>query len=145
MLSQTAEYALRTVLYLAETGAGASVRVGDIAQAIGVPQNYLSKTCYALVRAGVLTSTRGPTGGFRLARDPARVTLLSVVSPFDAIGGRRRCLLGRPRCTDRHACPVHESWKRTADDVARFFRTTTVADIVRPATPAIPATSRRSA
>ena len=129
MLSQTAEYALMSVLYLADHGHGRPVRVGVMARALGVPQNYLSKTCHALVRSGVLASMRGPAGGFRLAGDPAQVTLLSVVAPFDRIGGRRQCLLGRPTCSDRRACPVHESWKRAADQVARFFRTTTIADI----------------
>ena len=141
MLSQTAEYALKCVLYLAEHGGGGPVRVSLIARAVGVPQNYLSKTCHSLVKAGLLQGIRGPAGGFRLVRDPARLSLLSVVAPFDAIGGGRQCLLGRPTCTDRHACPVHASWKRVADATARFFRTTTVADIV-PSGRSIPVTRR---
>ena len=129
MLSQTAEYALRAVLYLAERPAGELVRVGEMAAALRIPQNYLSKTLHALVRVGVLASGRGPTGGFQLAREPDRLPLFEVVSPFDRMGRRRRCLLGRPECTDRHACAAHEAWKQTSDQVARFFRQTTVADL----------------
>jgi len=134
VLSQTGEYALKAVLYLAEHGDGRPVRVAVIARALGVPQNYLSKTLHALVGHSILTSVRGPAGGFRLAREPRRLTLLAVIEPFDAIGGRRRCLLGRPQCTDRHACAVHDAWKRTAGQLALFFRTTTVADLTVPAT-----------
>jgi Rrf2 family protein len=129
VLSQTAEYALRAVLYLAERGETDPVRVGEMARALGLPQNYLSKTLHALVRSGVLSSVRGPQGGFRLARPAARLPLAVVVAPFDVITERRRCLLGRPECSDRGACAAHHAWKRTADHVARFFRDTTIGDL----------------
>lgn len=136
VLSQTAEYALRAVLWLAEHGHGDTVRVDEIARALGIPANYLSKTLHTLVRARVLRSTRGPRGGFRLAVPPERLSLIRVVAPFEELDARRRCLLGRPECSDRNPCPVHDSWKQTAERVAQFFRATTVADVCRSATAA---------
>ena len=129
MLSQTAEYALRAVLYLAERAEPGPVRVEEIAAAVGVPANYLAKTLQALVRARVLASQRGPHGGFQLAVAAEDLPLMKIVGPFDRIVERRHCLLGRTECSDRTACAAHHSWKETADQVARFFRTTTVADI----------------
>lgn len=129
MLSQTAEYALRAVLFLAERQDQGPVRVDQIAAALGIPANYLSKTLNTLVRARVLTSLRGPHGGFRLAVAAEDLPLLRVVAPFDKIVERRHCLLGNPECSDRTACDAHQAWKETADKVAHFFRTTTVADI----------------
>ncbi len=73
MLSQTAEYALRTVLYLAARQGDGLFRVSEIAEELGIPQNYLSKTLHILARAGVLHSSRGKHGGFRLAK-PANET-----------------------------------------------------------------------
>lgn len=129
MLSQTAEYALRAVLYLAEHADEGPVRVGEISKALGIPQNYLSKTLHALVRTGVLASGRGPAGGFRLVRPANRVSLLAIVAPFDRIDERRRCLLGRAECSDRNACAAHDAWKQTSERVSTFFRTTTLADL----------------
>jgi Rrf2 family protein len=140
MLSQTSEYALRAVLYLADRHSREPVRVAVMAQALGVPQNYLSKTLHALVRVGVLESERGPAGGFRLAREPHRLPLKDVVAPFDPQAGERRCLLGRPQCGDHHACAAHEAWSRASGQVAEFFRTTTVAELLSLAS-AAPATS----
>jgi Rrf2 family iron-sulfur cluster assembly transcriptional regulator len=134
MLSQTAEYALRTVLLIAERGAEAPVRVDRIAEELGVPRNYLSKTLHQLARAGVLSSSRGPGGGFRLAVPPARLRLVRVIEPFDDIGGGRRCLLGRPVCSDRTACRAHERWKATGEALAAFFQDTTVAELLREGT-----------
>lgn len=131
MLSQTAEYALRAVLYLADQGDQAPVRVGEIAEVLSIPPNYLSKIFHQLGRAGVLTSARGKSGGFQLAVPPDRLRLHTVIAPFDNVEERRRCLLGRPRCSDRAACAAHARWKEVADTVASFFQETTVADLSR--------------
>jgi Rrf2 family protein len=130
MLSQTAEYALRAVLYLADHRDDGPLGADELANVLGVPRNYLSKTLHRLTRERILASARGKGGGFRLAADPRRLTLLRVVEPFDAISAERRCLLGRPACDDRHPCPAHHRWKAVSTQVAAFFRQTTVADVV---------------
>ena len=91
-LSSTAQQAIHAVLCIADCGDEGPVRVDEIAAVIGVPRNYLSKTLYALTRAGVLRSERGPRGGFRLATPPDRITLASVVAPFEPMTDRR-CLV----------------------------------------------------
>ena len=129
ILSQTAEYALRAVLHLAEHGAERPIAVGELAEALDVPRNYLSKTLHQLSRAGLLTSTYGPGGGFRLATTPDRLTLEAVVAPFEETG-RRHCLLGRARCADNNPCQAHEHWKGISEQIRSFFATTTVATLV---------------
>jgi len=104
--------------------------VEELATQLALPRNYLSKTLYRLAREGILASTRGRGGGFRLARPAARIHLLDVVGLFDRIGENRRCLLGRPVCSDRTACDAHGRWKDVAEQVAGFFRETTVADLL---------------
>lgn len=132
MLSGTAEYALRATLYIAQHGdAEGFVRSDRIAEAIGIPRNYLSKILHALARAGVLVSTRGPLGGFRLAGDPDRVPISSIVEPFDPLGPGQSCILGRPECNDHNPCPAHARWKGISEQVSGFFRATTVGDLLR--------------
>ncbi len=131
MLSQTAEYALCAVLYLAERADEGTVRVGQMAQALRIPHNYLSKILHRLARAGVLASTRGKSGGFELAVPAERLRLSEIIAPFDRVDERRRCLLGRPQCSDRTACVAHTRWKEVADTLASFFRETSVADLLR--------------
>lgn len=138
MLSQTAEYALRAVLYLAEHADERPLRVGETASALRIPRNYLSKIFHQLARAGVLVSLRGKAGGFRLAAPPERVPLIRIVTLFDRVEGQRRCLLGRPQCSDRTACAAHTRWKDVAERIAQFFRETTLADLLRNGAP-IPA------
>lgn len=132
LLSQTSRYALRAAAYLAEhADDDRPVPVGEIADAIGVPRNYLSKTLHQLARHGVLTSERGPKGGFRLARDPRQVRLFDVVAPLEPAFTERGCLLGRPSCSDADPCAAHERWRELADRVALFLESTHLTDLVR--------------
>lgn len=130
MLSQTAEYALRTVLYLAARQEDGLFRVSEIAAELDVPQNYLSKTLHQLARAGVLHSSRGKHGGFRLAKPARELTLAEVVAPFNGPSGTRICLLGRAACSDSDPCPAHARWKSVSSEVSTFFRETKVSDLL---------------
>ena len=140
MLSQTAEYALRTALHIAARPAGSGpARVNELAEALHIPQNYLSKTLHVLAREGVLTSTRGKHGGFELSRPAARIRLVDVIGPFDQMGQRRHCLLSRAPCSDDHPCAAHAAWKDTAEQISSFFRDTSLADLAK--APRAPATA----
>ncbi len=131
MLSASAEYALRALVHLARERGDAAVRADDLARATRVPRNYLGKILHELARAGVLHSARGRQGGFRLAVPPDELSLIRIVSPFGDVAPRRRCLMGRPECSDVFPCPVHHRWKQVAEEIGRFFRETTLADLLR--------------
>jgi hypothetical protein len=64
MLSQTAEHAIRAVLFLAQRAPGEPVAPDAIADALGAPRNYLAKTLNALARQGIVSSMRGPDAYF---------------------------------------------------------------------------------
>lgn len=147
LLSGTTQYAIRAVVHVAEHAAEGPLRVDDIATALDVPRNYLSKTLHQLVRAGVLRSGRGPRGGFQLAEPPEELTLADVAAPFDDLA-QRKCLLGRATCTSRSPCSAHGRWEKLSTAMLTFFGRTTIADLMkeiaeRPAT--APARDRRAA
>lgn len=130
ILNQSANYALRAVLFLAQHLEDAPLNADTVAAALGVPRNYLGKVLHALVRARVLASIRGPRGGFVLARAPTEVALIAVVGPFQQIDESRVCLLGNRACNPEQPCGAHERWRHLADPVAEFFRRTTVATML---------------
>lgn len=142
MLSQTAEYALRAALAMAEQPEDA-VRVGDLATRLRVPQNYLSKTLHQLARSGILVSTRGKYGGFRLARAPEEISLYEIVAPFERFGDKRPCLLGRAVCSDLAPCAAHDRWKDVKARTNAFFLNTSLKDLIHPHA-AAPAPRRRA-
>ena len=130
MLSSTADYALRAILFLARTDGRGLVRAEEIAEAIGAPRNYLSKTLHLLGRAGIVTSSRGPQGGFALAVPPDELTLARVVDLFDEPRVRPRCMLGTAPCDPEHPCAVHHRWTAITRAQREPLTTTTVADLL---------------
>lgn len=130
MISKTGEYALRAVVYIVMEGKGASMRANEIADALAVPANYLSKTLHQLARAGILVSERGPRGGFRLARSPEDLSLADVLEPLDPSWLECGCLLGLPSCSEENSCALHGRWKKVREPVCRFFQETTLAEVL---------------
>ncbi|HEX6134666.1 MAG TPA: Rrf2 family transcriptional regulator [Longimicrobiales bacterium] len=135
MLNQSADYALRAVLYVAQNGERRACSADVIATALGVPRNYLGKVLNALTHADVLNAVRGPRGGFRLARPAEQVTLASVVEPFQRLPARRVCLLGDRPCDAATPCSAHRLWQQMTEPVTDFFRDTTVARMLTPTIP----------
>ena len=131
MLSRTAGYAVHAVVAIGEREAGGrAVPATEVAEALDIPANYLAKILQTLAREGVLTSERGRSGGFRLARPGAEIALMEVVSAFDELGPERRCLLGHGRCSDVGGCPAHQEWSAVSAPAFRFFEKRTVADLM---------------
>jgi len=127
-ISQTAEYALRAVVSLAGHR-DRPLTTREIAEKTRVPADYLSKVLQVLVRAGIVASRRGLGGGFTLARDPADLTILDVVSAVDPIQRIRECPLHLPE--HRHAlCPLHRRLDQAMAAIEESLQRTTVAEIM---------------
>ncbi|MGD8276613.1 MAG: Rrf2 family transcriptional regulator [Gemmatimonadota bacterium] len=129
MISRTSGYALEALLVIARRN-GRMTRATQLADELGIPGNYLSKILNALTRAHILESERGPTGGFRLARSAAEISILDTVSVFEDTGSVRQCLLGRGRCQDDDSCPLHAQWKAVSTPVFDYLRETRLGDLV---------------
>lgn len=129
MLSKTGIHALTAMASLTRLPEGVYVGSGELAEQIGAPPNYLGKLLKTLADAGIVQSQKGKGGGFRLARNPATVSLLEVVEPIEHFSRWSGCFLGHPRCSDQSACAVHNRWKQVRDVYLRFLGETTIADL----------------
>jgi Rrf2 family protein len=96
---------------------------------MSVPPSYLAKVLQALVRGGILRSTRGLHGGFELADDPSAVNLLDVVNAVSPIRRIDSC----PLDLENHSsqlCPLHKRLDHAMSLVEMAFRSTTLAEII---------------
>jgi len=119
---------------VAHLGAGKNrkfVLSRQVAHDLGLPPPFLAKILQTLVSTDVLESQRGRGGGFRLRRDPDRLTLLEIVEPFDHLAHRTLCVLGQKLCSDEHACPLHYAWKSARHTFIDALARTTLADVLR--------------
>lgn len=128
MISITAEYALRAVVFLGREP-GRAWTTQQVAAATHVPVSYLSKVLQALVRSEIVQSVRGIYGGYQLAGPATKLTALAVINSVDPIRRIRRCPLG----LDQHSvrlCPLH---RRVDDAIAlteRAFAETTIGELL---------------
>ena len=130
MLSSTADYALRAVLFLGASYGKDPVRADEIANATGAPHNYLAKTLNALAKSGVVASSRGPAGGFTLAVDPADLVLARIIDLFDEPKPHSQCLLGIKPCDPQSPCAAHARWTEIVRGARAPLTSTTVADLL---------------
>jgi len=136
MFSQTVEYALRAVVFLA--GDQATSRTsGQIAAVTKVPPAYLSKVLKGLSEAGVLSSQRGIGGGFALVKSPDRLTILEVVNAVDPLRRIKTCPLGIST-HGANLCPLHRRLDDALASVEKAFAATTLAEVLADPNPSIP-------
>jgi Rrf2 family protein len=79
MLTKTSETAILALIFMVRDESGAPLPPAAIAETLGASPTYLAKVCTALVKTGILRAHRGVKGGFTLAREPERITLLDIV------------------------------------------------------------------
>ena len=105
-LPEGTEWVLHCAASLAQLADGDSASTAQLASYFGLPPAYLAKQLASLVRAGVLTGTTGPRGGFRLARPATDITVLDVVEAVD--GGADPYVCRELRQQGRGALPAEE-------------------------------------
>jgi Rrf2 family protein len=131
MLTVTTEYALRALSELSRSPRGTAVLGRDLAKTARVPAKYLSKIMLSLRNAGVVGTTRGLGGGYRLLRSPENVHLLDVVRIFEGASSKPTCLMDSARkCSDAHPCNAHPRFHDVQTAYHTFLRDTTLSDLV---------------
>ncbi len=130
MLSTTSEYALRALLFLAQSPPEQSVLGRELAAGARIPPRYLSKIMLALRRAGLVSASRGTGGGYSLLRPAAGIHLVDVVALFEGAAARPQCFLGvNPDCNEEQPCSAHAYWKGVRQAYVNFLESTTLKDI----------------
>jgi len=128
MISQTAEYALRAIVYLADRNALPHT-TAQIAEETFVPVNYLAKVMQSLSKAKLVNAQRGPNGGFVLAKSADVLTVLEVINAVDPIHRYPECPLKLPH-HGKNLCPLHRKLDDTALLAEQSFGSTTIRSLL---------------
>jgi Rrf2 family protein len=142
-MSEGVEWSLHCCLTLAWIGDEAPVPTTTLAAAFDLPPHYLNKFLQALARAGIVTSSAGAKGGFRLAKRPVEITLLEVVIAIEGPEGSFRCTEIRRRGAGAAAkaqefaapCGIAAAMARADAAWRRELASQTIADLIRLAPP----------
>jgi Rrf2 family transcriptional regulator, iron-sulfur cluster assembly transcription factor len=137
IISQTAQYALRVLAYMARRPEGDPVRAKDLSGATSVPGHYLSKIMRRLVEAGLLNSQKGHGGGFTFARPLCEIRFLEVLDAVDVEVESKTCVFGWERCSEANPCPLHPFWSDLKTCYTGWAQYHTLEDIRNGAVPEV--------
>jgi Rrf2 family protein len=131
MIQSTAtKYAIRAVCYLAHLGPGARAQAREISEELSIPQAFLSKILQELSKKGILSSAKGPSGGFQLNCSPTETSLYSLVQAVEGPLPEGECLLGLSLCSDETKCPIHDTWREICDSFRERMMAISLMDVV---------------
>jgi Rrf2 family protein len=136
MLAQKTRYALRSLLYLAEERDGESVQLARIAETQRVPPKYLELIMLDLKRAGLIRSTRGPRGGYRLARAPEEISFGDVVRVMEGPIALVSCASENfyepcGDCHDEETCAIRRAFAIVRDQTTQLLDGISLAEGAR--------------
>jgi Rrf2 family transcriptional regulator, cysteine metabolism repressor len=123
------DYCLKALLTLAERYPSAQPqRVEEIAAAQAIPENYLRRLLIELKRGGLVASQKGPSGGYLLARHPAKITMGDVVQIIEGDFVPVECLEegANALCGRGDACAMRSVWCEVRDSVHAILARTTL-------------------
>jgi Rrf2 family iron-sulfur cluster assembly transcriptional regulator len=125
-------YGLRALFDLAYFSTGQPVTLAEIAMREDIPPRYLEAILIALRRAGLIDSRRGPSGGYRLAADPEKVTIQDVIAAIDGPQALPGQSMGRPGLGGGAASQLTaDMWRDFGGVVCGWLNAVTLADLVK--------------
>ena len=131
MLSNSAKYALKAVLFLAlHTDGNKKMMVKDIYASINVPQSYLAKLLQQLSKHDVISSSRGPKGGFYLSPANLEQPLIKIVDVIDGEQRFRTCMLSLRECDSERPCVLHDLVGNASTYFIKNLEGTTIKEII---------------
>ena len=130
ILSKSCEYAIRATVYIAnKTRKSEKAGIIEVAEAIGSPAPFTGKILQTLVRKKVLSSAKGPNGGFYVENGQS-LFLIDIIRAMDGNSLFTACVLGLEKCSETQPCPMHEQVKPIRDQLLGEFSKQSVNDLV---------------
>jgi Rrf2 family transcriptional regulator, iron-sulfur cluster assembly transcription factor len=135
-LTRRADYGIRAMIAIAASSSDAPLSTPRIAETMAIPVRFLPQVMADLARVGLVDSTGGRRGGYRLARPAWKISLLEIVEALEGDARRRQCVLRSAPCGGEGLCDVHTVFAAAQDALLEAFSAARLSDLARPSTAA---------
>lgn len=138
MLSNSCRYGIRAVIYLASRYPEKNnIGIKEISADLDLPTPFLAKILQQLARHRILSSTKGPNGGFSLLKKPDSIKLLEIVRIIDGEGLFKNCIIHDGSCAEvkrsKKFCPIHDDYTGIRGELIKLFKNRTISELVKAA------------
>lgn len=131
MLSNTSKYAIRAVIYLAfHAGEEKKIGIKQISKELGIPTPFLGKILQTLAKHKLLSSTKGPHGGFGLGKVANDIALIEIVDIIDGQDIFNKCMIRLEDCNEENPCSAHKKYGEIRDNLMTLFQKEKISDFV---------------
>jgi Rrf2 family protein len=130
IITRATEYAIRAVLFLAQQPPGEVVLKRDICATQDITPAFLTKILQPLIKARIVGSQRGVTGGFFLQQEPEDISLLAILEAEEGPLYLNRCLIQDDFCERIGFCPAHMIWEEVRDCMRASLKRATIASLL---------------
>lgn len=132
IFSKSCEYAIKAVLYISmNTRDGSRLSIKEIAEEIESPEPFTAKILQELARKRIISSAKGPGGGFFIDPKAKPIFMMEIVDAIDGMGAFERCGLGLKECSEDHPCPIHKEFKSYSARLKNLLTYKTVQDMAK--------------
>ncbi len=128
-INRKTEYALRGLRYLANSRTNEPVMIREIAQKVDASPVFLAKIFQLLNAAGLVTSSRGVVGGFRLSRPPEQINLREIVEATEGPVSVNLCVVDEDACDLTKTCAAHKVWRQVRYSINKMLEQITLKEL----------------
>lgn len=131
MFSKSCEYGIKAIIYIAtQSLENERVKIGDIAKNTDTPEAFTAKILGTLTKHNIVSSLKGPYGGFEIDKNRMQhIKLSEIVSAIDGESIYNGCALGLSECDEAHPCPMHHKFSKIRSELKKMLETTSVFDL----------------
>ncbi len=131
-ISRKIDYAIRAMIHLAGIPENTVVPFREIGRQMDVPEDFLAKILKTLVDQGIVRSTRGPHGGYKLARPAESINVLEIIEAAEGPVAINVCLDDDDACKRQPICSMSAVWREGQERMLDVFRRTSLSSLVEP-------------
>ena len=127
MLSNASKYSIKAVLFLAEkSDIENKFSVTIISESLKIPKPFIAKLLQQLAKAQIISSTKGPNGGFFLNDNDRKHSICDIIEVIDGPHFFAGCFMGLSKCNDENPCPVHPIVGAFKESILKQFKEKTI-------------------
>ncbi len=134
MLSNTSRYAIRALIYLAiNNKEKEKIGIKKIAEDLDIPSPFLGKILQTLAKKRILSSTKGPNGGFYASEETMETTLMDIIKIIDGDDLFDKCLITNKACSDVKGskCSLHDHYESIRKNLTNMFSDYTIGKLAQ--------------
>jgi Rrf2 family transcriptional regulator, iron-sulfur cluster assembly transcription factor len=130
IFSKSFGYAVRGVLYISLQGNERHVQVKEIASVLAVPRHFMGKILKRLAKESILSSVKGPSGGFTTNEHTMKTPLIRLLAIMEGLSTLETCTLKFNKCSSVNPCPLHFEMEKLRKELEQVLSANTIDSLV---------------